>query len=84
VSLNRDGPTLHQEGAPVKTILLLEDGSRQAKLMLQDPAHTMGFVRETEAVANCNCDRWGHPSPGCVNDNARNKAARPFSLPLDD
>jgi hypothetical protein len=21
-------------------------------------------VRETEAVAGCNCDRWGHPCPG--------------------
>jgi hypothetical protein len=68
----------------VKTILLLEDGNTQAKLMSQSPAQTKGFVRETEAVAGCNCDRWGHPYPGCVNGNAGTKAARPFSLPLDE
>ena len=68
----------------MKTIPLLEDGDSQAKLMLQDPAHPRGFLRETEAVAGCNCDRWGHPCPGRVNGNAATKAARPFSLPLDE
>jgi hypothetical protein len=68
----------------VKRILLLEEGNTDAKLMLQHPAHTSRFVRKTEAVAGCNCDRWGHPCPGCINGNAETKAARPFSLPLDE
>ena len=74
MSLNRDGPNLHQQGAPVKTILLLEDGNTQAKLMSQDPAHTKAFVRETKAVADCNCDRWGHPCAGCTEDKQGQRA----------
>jgi hypothetical protein len=68
----------------MKTILLLEGWNTQAKLMLRDPARLGVFLRQTEAVAGCNCDRWGHPCPGFVNGDARTKAARPFSLPLDE
>ena len=68
----------------MKTTLFLNDETVQAKLLLENPAPTEAPVHETEAVAGCNCDRWGHPCPGRVNGDARTKAARPFSLPLDE
>ena len=33
---------------------------------------------------SCNCDRWGHPCPGCGHSNVELKGDRPFSLPLDE
>lgn len=33
---------------------------------------------------SCNCDRWGHPCPGCGHSNVELKGERPFSLPLDE
>jgi hypothetical protein len=50
----------------MKTTLLLNDESRPAKLMLQNVAPTNVTRRETLAVAGCNCDRWGHPCPSCI------------------
>ena len=29
----------------------------------------------------CNCDRWGHPCPNCVERNVQPKAQLPISLP---
>jgi hypothetical protein len=37
--------------------------------MLHNVAPSKVTLRETEAVAGCNCDRWGHPCPGCVERN---------------
>ena len=48
----------------------------------EDRARRREFERK--AKAGCNCDRWGHPCPGCVNGHAMAKAARPFSFPLDE
>ncbi len=49
----------------MKTNLLLDNETRAANLMLQNIAPTKMIVREAVAVAGCNCDRWGHPCPGC-------------------
>jgi hypothetical protein len=38
-------------------------------------------VRETEAVAGCNCDRWGHPCPSCDEREVQMKAQVPISSP---
>jgi hypothetical protein len=50
----------------MKTTRLLNDETRPAKLMLRNIATTKVIVREAEAVAGCNCDRWDHPCAGCV------------------
>ena len=47
----------------MKTILLLHDEPTQ---LLRNALPAKFPIRETEAVAGCNCDRWGHPCPGCV------------------
>ncbi len=49
----------------MKTILLLHDEATPTQL-LQNALPTKVPGRESEAVAGCNCDRWGHPCPGCV------------------
>ena len=50
----------------MKTILLLHDEATQPTQLLRNALPAKVPVRETEAVAGCNCDRWGHPCPGCV------------------
>ena len=50
----------------MKTILLLHDEATQPTQLLRNALPVKFPVRETEAVAGCNCDRWGHPCPGCV------------------
>ena len=49
----------------MKTILLLHDEARRPTHLLQNAVLKRAPIRETEAVAGCNCDRWGHPCPGC-------------------
>lgn len=61
----------------MKTTFLLKDENTQVKLMLQDPIHTKGFLSETEAVAGCNCDRWGHPCAGCLDHKKPNETETP-------
>ena len=50
----------------MKTILLLHDEATQPKQLLRNALPAKVPVRETEPVAGCNCDRWGHPCPSCV------------------
>ena len=50
----------------MKTILLLHDEATPPKQLFRNALTDKVPVRETEAVAGCNCDRWGHPCPGCV------------------
>jgi hypothetical protein len=47
----------------MKPTLLLSDEAETTRLMLKD----IPPVRDTKAHERCNCDRWGHPCPGCVN-----------------
>jgi hypothetical protein len=63
----------------MKTTLLLNDETRPAKLMLQNIARTKVILREAVAVAGCNCDRWGHPCPGCDERKVQPKAELPIS-----
>lgn len=50
----------------MKTILLLHDEARRPTHLLQNAVSARVPIREIETVASCNCDRWGHPCPGCV------------------
>jgi len=50
----------------MKTILLLHDEARRPTHLLQNAVPARVPIREIETVAGCNCDRWGHPFPGCV------------------
>jgi hypothetical protein len=67
---------------PMKATLLLNDESETARLMLKDVAFDPVKVRETEAVAGCNCDRWGHPCPSCDKRELQMKAQVPISSPV--
>lgn len=48
----------------MKRALLLTDETETTKLMLKDVAFDDVPVRDSEAHASGNCDRWGHPCPG--------------------
>ncbi|HEU4771562.1 MAG TPA: hypothetical protein VFS68_05340 [Candidatus Udaeobacter sp.] len=58
----------------MKATLLLNDESETAGLILKGVAFDPVKVRETKAVAGCNCDRWGHPCPGCAEREVQMKA----------
>ena len=66
----------------MKTILLLHDEVTRPTQLLQDTVSTKIPFRETTAVAGCNCDRWGHPCPGCVEHIVQPKAELPISSPF--
>jgi hypothetical protein len=51
----------------MKANLLLTDEAEITRLMLKDVAFDELAMRDSEAHAGCNCDRWGHPCAGCVN-----------------
>ena len=65
----------------MKTILLLHDETTRPTHVLQDAVTIKVPFRETKAVAGCNCDRWGHPCPGCVEPRIQPKAQGPISSP---
>jgi hypothetical protein len=60
----------------MKPTLLLSDKSETARLMLQEVTSGRVAVRESEARAGCNCDRWGHPYARCLQRNKPNKSRR--------
>ena len=66
----------------MKNTLLLTDEAETTRLMLKDVAFDELVVRDTEAHTGCNCDRWGHPCPGCVNHDILPKAETPVSSPV--
>jgi len=66
----------------MKKILLLHDEARRPTQLLQNALPAKFPVRETEAVAACNCDRWGHPWPGCVERIAQPAPELPISVPI--
>jgi len=51
----------------IKTNLLLTNEAETTRLMLKDVAFAELAMRDSGAHAGCNCDRWGHPCPGCIN-----------------
>jgi hypothetical protein len=60
----------------MKTALLLTDEAETTRLMLKDVAFDELPVRDTEAHAGCNCDRWGHPCPGSSRPQKPNESRR--------
>jgi len=50
----------------MKPTQVLNEKSQTVRLMLKDVTSRVVAVRETEVHAGCNCDRWGHPCPGCL------------------
>jgi hypothetical protein len=68
----------------MKTILSLHDKTTEPTQLLHDTVRASLPHHETDAVAGCNCDRWGHPWPGWGHSNVELKVGRPFSLPLDE
>ena len=65
----------------MKTILLLHDEATQPTQLLRKALPAKFPVREIEAVAGCNCDRWGHPCPSCVERIAQPTLEVPISMP---
>jgi hypothetical protein len=64
--------------------LLLNYETKQSRLLLQNARPTKASVRKTKSVAGCNCDRWGHPCPDCIQRNMRPKEDGAISLPLNE
>jgi len=64
----------------MKTILLLHDEATRPMRLLENMAPIVRLC-ETEVVAGCNCDRWGHPCPGCAERVVEPKAELPISVP---
>jgi hypothetical protein len=50
----------------MKPTLLLNDEPETVRLMLKEVTSAGVAVRESEARAGYNCDRWGHPCAGCL------------------
>ena len=65
----------------MKTILLLHDEARRPTDILQNAVRARAPIGEIETVAACNCDRWGHPCPGCVERIAQPAPELPISIP---
>jgi len=65
----------------MKTILFLNDETAQARLLLQNPVPAKVKLFVNEAVAGCNCDRWGHPCPNCVERNVEPTTSLPTPSP---
>ena len=66
----------------MEPFLFLNDEPETARLMLRNIAFDELAVRDAEAHAGCNCDRWGHTCPGCVNRDVVPKAETPVSSPV--
>ena len=66
----------------MKTTLLLTNEAETTRLMFGEVTSGGVAVRESEAHAGCNCDRWGHPCPGCVDRDIVPKAETPVSSPV--
>lgn len=65
----------------MKTILLLHDEARRPTHLLQNAVRARAPIGEIETVAACNCDRWGHPCPGCNEREVQMEAQVPTSSP---
>jgi len=66
----------------MKPTLLLNDEPETMRLMLEKVMFGGVATPESEARAGCNCDRWGHPCPGCLERNKPNESRRSMSSQL--
>ena len=64
----------------MKPIPLLHDESGSAKPRLQNVAASKVTQRPSEGTPGCTCDRWGHPSPDCVEHNVQVQLKLSFGL----
>ena len=62
----------------MKPILLLNDEPETVRLMLGEATSGGVAGRETEARAGCNCDRWGHPCAGCLDQKTNGSRRSDF------
>jgi hypothetical protein len=58
---------------------LLHDESGSPKPILQNVAGSKVTQRPGEGTPGCSCDRWGHPSPDCVEHNVQVQLKLSFS-----
>ena len=58
---------------------LTDEKTPRPTLLLRDAVSTKAPFRDTEAVAGCNCDRWGHPCPSCSDATIQPKPKVPIS-----
>ena len=65
----------------MEKILLLNDEAKRSKHLLQNAVPARRSFGEIKTVAACNCDRWGHPCPGCVERIAQPAPELPISMP---
>ena len=63
----------------MKPIPLLHDESGSLKPRLQNVAGSKVTQRPSEGTPGCSCDRWGHPSPDCVEHNVQVQVKLSFS-----
>jgi hypothetical protein len=63
----------------MKPILLLTDEIGAGNPTLQDIAGIPVKVSQSAGAPGCNCDRWGHPCPDCVERNVQPDAELPIS-----
>jgi hypothetical protein len=68
----------------MKKILLLHDEAKHPAQLLRNTLPAKFLVGETEAVVGCNCDRWGHPCPSCVERIAQPAPEFPISMPAKE
>ena len=68
----------------MKTILLLHDESGSPKPRLQNVAGSKVTQRPSEGTPGCSCDRWGHPSPDCVEHNVQLQLKLSFSTSVPE
>jgi hypothetical protein len=66
----------------MKSTLLLTNEAETTRLMLKNVAFDELAARNTETHAGCNCDRWGHPCPGCIDRDIVPRAKTPVSSPV--
>ena len=66
----------------MKTILLLHDEARRpTQLVAKRGACQAARSAKPKLSPACNCDRWGHPCPGCVERIAQPAPELPISMP---
>ena len=63
----------------MKTALLLHDQNGLPNPRSQNVAGGKVTQRPSEGTPGCTCDRWGHPSPDCVEHNVQVQLKLSFS-----
>jgi len=66
----------------MKPILFLNDEPKTVRLMSGEVTFAGVALRESQARAGCNCDRWGHPCARCLDTKNQMKADAPISSPV--